>query len=427
MEKKTDVLLFLSQRPILSQSLQYSLKILEMSNLDLAEHVEEKLLENPFLIREYTSSTHSELVENIAHGRQMNDEVVEQLSFLHLDDRETEIAWSLIHNLSGGAYLNAETLGDISKEKNIDQLELLKIVNKLKKTSLSGMFAFNLQDKFKTFLENSGKYNEEYGKLIRNIDLVLSDDWSTLKRTCKLSDGALSQMISTMTGAFLSLDYFQGECAFPTSVDLVVETRVKNDLEVTINEESVPRVQFNGALHGESAKRCRSCADKKYVKENAASAELLIKSLNHRNSTLLKVAREVISRQKNFFVDKDKHLAPISSKSIANALFLHDSTIRRAISNKLVSTPHGTFEFKALLPRKISSDSEGISDYAIKKHMKKLIDREPRDNPYSDNSIVNFMHSMGINISRRTVAKYRAALNIPNSSDRVRVYKIRSA
>ncbi|MDR2268354.1 MAG: hypothetical protein LBD81_02795 [Holosporaceae bacterium] len=427
MKEKIDLLLFLNQRPILSQSLQYSLKILEMSNLDLAEHIEEKLLENPFLTREYTSSTHSELVENIAYRRQLKDEVMEQLSFLHLSDREGEIAWALIHNLSGNIYLDAEMLRDISKERNIDQLELLKIVNKLRKTSLSSMFTFNLQDKLKIFLENSGKYNENYGKLIRNIDLVFSDDWSTLKKRCKLSDGDLSQMMSTMTGAFLSLDYFPEECVFSTSVDLMVETGVKNAFEVTVNEESIPRVRFNDALYAESAKKCRSSTDKKYVKENAASAELLIKSLNHRNSTLLKVAREVITRQKNFFTDNYQHLVPVSSKSIANALFLHDSTIHRTISNKLISTPRGIFEFKALLPKKVNSVSEEISDYTLKKYIRKLVGQEPKNNPYSDNDIVNLMHSRGINISRRTVAKYRATLDIPNSSDRVRIYKIKSA
>jgi RNA polymerase sigma-54 factor len=394
-----------------------------MSNLDLVEHVEEKLQENPFLTREYASSTHSELVENIAHKRQLKDEVMEQLSFLHLSDREREITWALIHNLSGNIYLDAEMLRDISREKNVDQLELLKIVNKLRKTSLSSLFSFNLQDKLKTFLENSGKYNENYGKLIGNIDLVFSDDWSTLKRRCHLSDAALSQMMSTMSGAFLSLDCFSEECAFSPPVDLVVETRTKNNLEISVDEESIPPVRFNAFLHAESAKKCRSRADKKYVKENATSAELLIKSLNHRNSTLLKVAQEVVSRQKDFFICNDQHLTPISSKSVADALFLHDSTIHRTISNKRISTPRGIFEFKALLPRKINSISEEVSDYALKGYIKELIGQEPKNNPYSDNDIVNFAHSRGINISRRTVAKYRAGLDIPNSSDRVRIYK----
>jgi RNA polymerase sigma-54 factor len=426
MKEKAELLLSTHQRPILSQSLQYSLKILEMSNLDLTEHIEERLLENPFLTREYTPSTHSELLENITRGRQLKDEVFEQLSFLHMSDREREIAWTLIHNLSGNIYLDSETLMDISQEKNIDQLELLKIVNKLRKTSLSGMFTFNLQDKLKTFLENSGKYNKDYGKLIRNIDLIFSDEWSTLKKRCKLSEETLIKMMSVMTRALLSPDYFPEECVFSTSVDLTVEVRAKNTLEIAANEESIPRIQFDAPLHAESTKKCRSCADKKYVKEKSASAELLIKALNHRSSTLLKVAREVISRQRNFFVGNDQYLAPIGSKSIGDTLFLHHSTVHRTISNKLISTPRGIFEFKTLLPRKINSISDEISDYALKEYMKELIDNEPKNNPYSDNNIASLMHSKGINISRRTVAKYRAAEKIQNSSERIRIYKIKS-
>jgi RNA polymerase sigma-54 factor len=343
--------------------------------------------------------------------------------FLNFNDREKEIATALIHNVNYDQYLTNDLLKEISVEKNIHHFALLKIIKKLKKTSLGGLFAFNLQDKLKTFLENAGKYNEEYKILLQNIDLVFSNDWSNLSKKCGLEDSKLSNMLSETLKMLVHSDY-SIEDRFALGVDLMILEKSNNELEITANEVNVPKVQIDNALYAKSLCHCRSKSDKKYIKEKASSANLLIKSLNYRSRTLLKVAKEIIYRQRDFFVGNNPYLAPINIESIANTLFLHGSTVHRAVSNKTISTPCGIFELKSLLPKKIKSNFDTVSDHSIKEYMKKLINNEPKNSPYSDDNIVHLLNTRGVKISRRTISKYRAILNIPSSIVRSKAYRI---
>ncbi|MDR2765959.1 MAG: hypothetical protein LBB63_00640 [Holosporaceae bacterium] len=423
MRGKADILLFARQQQTLSPSLQYSMKILEMNNLLLTEHIEEKLMENPFLVREYEPVDRTESMENLAEKRRPKDELFEQTAFLHLSSLEMDVALALFHNIGENKYLDNELLGEISRENKIDHFQLLKLINKLKKTSLGWMFTFNLQDKLKTFLENSGRYDSDYVKLVENIDLVLSGNMATLKKRCKLGEQELLRMIAGLKGAFPSLEDGDDD-PLSGAVDLLMERSPKNNFEIITNDVLIPKVQFDGDLFLESMKRCHSPLDKKYVKTNATDASLLIKAVNYRNSTLLRVSREIMVRQKAFFLGHDSHLIPINVRSVANVLLLHNSTVHRAIANKVISTPRGTFELKLLLPREIQSASDEISDHFVKEYMKKLIHQESKNCPYSDNDMTEAFHSIGVTISRRTISKYRIALEIPTSASRMQAYRM---
>ncbi|MDR1982201.1 MAG: hypothetical protein LBQ08_00150 [Holosporaceae bacterium] len=424
MKEIVDNLLLINQRQVLSRSLQYSLKILAMNNFELEEYVKEKSQENPFLTEKYNHANRCDLSEKIPSKNKLRDEISREISFLHFNNLEKEITEILADNIEEGGYLNGELLKYISQEKGMRYFDLLKIIYKLKKTSFASIFVFNLQDKLKTFLENEKLYNNNYEALIENMDLVFSGNWSLLKSRCGLQDCELSHMISILKNALLLSTNSDENCCPPKRIDLIMEEIHNDEFKISLDEITSMEVAFDHKLYAESAKKCRSESDKTYIKNNALEAKWLIKSIGFRSDTLLKVANEIAYRQRDFFSGKDFYLTPISTKSIAYSLFLHESTVTRAILNKSISTPRGIFELRSLLPREIKSCKSPVSDHSIREYMKKLIKNEPKNDPYSDSHIVSFLDRRGINISRRTVSKYRDILNIPNLTERIKIYKI---
>jgi RNA polymerase sigma-54 factor len=393
-----------------------------MNNLELREYIDEKFVENPFLIIKYNQKTHHDFIDKFPCKSNLEDEISKETAFLHFSDFEREIAKTLIHNI-GDDCLNNEILRHIFCQKKLSYLDLLAIINRLKKTSFAHMFAFNLQDKLKTFLENNGLYNGNYQNLIKNITLVLSGDRAALKAKCGVPEEELSRMISSLKNAFSS-SLPHEHSVQQRQVDLVIEEESLDEFKVTMDEKTFPEVEFDHELYAQSQKKCRSPSDKSYVKNNASAAKLLVKSTGFRSSTLLRIANEIVYRQLDFFLGKDLYLTPISTQSIAYSLFLHESTVNRAILGKSIATPRGIFELRSLLPRRIKSYENKVSEHSIKEYMKKLIKNEPKENPYSDCHIASFLNTRGINISRRTISKYRDILHIPNLVERTKIYKI---
>jgi RNA polymerase sigma-54 factor len=395
-----------------------------MNNFELQEYIKEKSLENPFLVEKHNLENHFDLTEKLRSKDKLQDEIFKEISFSHFDDSEKEITEILVNNIEDEGYLSGELLKYISQEKGISYLNLLKIIHKLKKTPFASMFAFNLQDKLKTFLENENLYSPNYEILIKNIDIVFSDDWSLLKSRYGFRSSELFDMISVLKNAFLLSIDNDNNCSPHKRIDLIMEEKYDNEFRISLDETTSTKVAFDNKLYVKSAQKCRSESDKTYIKNNASNAKLLIKSVGFRSITLLKVVNEITHRQKDFFSGKDPCLIPVSTKSIAYSLFLHESTVNRAVLNKSIATPRGIFELRSLLPREIKSCESRVSDHSIKEYMKTLIKNEPKNDPYSDNHIVSFLDRRGINISRRTVSKYRDILNIPNLTERLKIYKI---
>jgi RNA polymerase sigma-54 factor len=414
MREKLEQLLSVSRGLVPSPSLQYSLKILAMNNLELQELVDEECLKNPFLIKKENFCGGCSFIEEIPSGYNLQEEFFRELSFLRPSDFEKEIAATLINNVDGN-YLNGESLKRVLGEKGIDYSDLIKIVCKLKKTSFAHLFAFNLQDKLKTFLENEGLYDDDCKKFVENIDLALSGNWKALKAK------NLSQTVSKMKSAFR--DVISENAAPHRRIDLIIEEKTLGDFKAAMDESSLAEVEFDRELFDESLRKRRSKSDATYLRNNATAAKTLVKSIVARNSTLVKIANEIAYRQRDFFIGKDSRLVPISRKTLARILFLSESAISRAAAGKSISTPRGIFELKELLPREIKSSLSGVSDYSLRECMKNLIANEPKNDPYSDANIAAFLNAGGISLSRRSVSKYRGDLDIPNVSERAKIYR----
>ena len=431
MERKNNLTLLPSQRIVISPQQRYSLYMLEMNNLELGEYIKQTMLENPFLkengddIIYESSKQRAMLLENIPSKYTYKDEILQHFAFLQLNDIEKNIAFLLVDHITEYRYINNEIVQNISKTKKISYADLLKIIKKLQVLHPAGLFAFNLQDKIRIALENQEKYDVDHKILIQNFSAVLTHGISILKHKHGFDEKRISKIISDVRNVSFNLEscFSDEECQYK-----IPDVFIRENCEAFINDSTTPAISVDTELHDEMIGKSRSNTDIKYIKEKISSAKIFVKALNDRKSTILKIVREIAYRQQNFLFEKDASLIPISIKSLARSLMLHESTAYRAITNKSVDTPKGIFDLKLLLPHKIkSSDNEiELSDHSIKEYIKKLVTNEPKNSPYTDNNIVNFLNSRGVEISRRTVSKYRSVMEIPNVSQRTRHYKISS-
>jgi RNA polymerase sigma-54 factor len=195
---------------------------------------------------------------------------------------------------------------------------------------------------------------------------------------------------------------------------------------VELNTDTLPRVLVDQRYHATVSRGARTEQEKVFVADCLASANWLVKSLDQRAKTILKVSSEIVRQQDAFLAFGVEHLRPLNLKTVAEAIGMHESTVSRVTSNKYMSTPRGVFELKFFFTSSIASSDGGAahSAEAVRHRIRVLIDGERAgDEVLSDDRIVEILKEMGIDIARRTVAKYREALRIPSSLDRRRAFK----
>jgi RNA polymerase sigma-54 factor len=189
---------------------------------------------------------------------------------------------------------------------------------------------------------------------------------------------------------------------------------------VTLNDDGLPKLKISGFYRGAMGTNREA---KEYITERLRSAQWLIRSIQQRQRTILKVAKSILKFQREFFDKGVEHLRPLILKDVAEDIQMHESTVSRVTTNKYVHTPQGIFELKYFFNAGISrSNGEELASEAVKTKIKQLIDSEDNKKPYSDQKLVELLKSDGIDIARRTVAKYREQLNLLSSSKRRRLF-----
>ena len=427
MEKKNDLLLSVSQRPALAQSLRFSLKILEMNNVELQEFINSSLNDNPFLKENETYSNNYKLpidtVANVAAPISSKDDFFKQIAFFKFDEKQKEITALLYEYVLEHKYVCGDFLRNLSNEKDISYSDLLDIIKKLQTLSPHGMFSFNLQDKIKSILEANGKFDTEHKIFVQNLPILFDRGLAAFKKHVNFDDSTLQRIIRNLKNAGLYAgvdDFSENPYRVP---DVTIEKR-NCSYNVEVEEVQIPSI--DNELCRNCLKKIKSKQDERYIKEKICDAELLVKAIHYRSSTLLRIVQEIAHRQNDFFTGNTSFLVPIDAQSVAHSIMCHQSTVHRAIANKTVATPCGIFDIKALMPKEIKSDKNAhiVTDYSVKKYIQTLINNEPKDSPYSDSEIVYFLEGRGITISRRTIAKYRNDLDIANSNERLKEYTL---
>jgi RNA polymerase sigma-54 factor len=259
--------------------------------------------------------------------------------------------------------------------------------------------------------------------LLGRLDLLARRDVPALRKICGVDDDDLADMI----GEIKRLNPKPG-LAFGSAVvqpivpDVFVHPGADGAWLVELNHDTLPKVLVNQSYYAKVAKTALKDTDKSYLAECLQTATWLVRALDQRAKTTLKVASEIVRQQDGFFARGVRHLRPLNLKTVAEAIEMHESTVSRVTANKYMATPRGTFEMKYFFTSAIAAadGGEAHSAEAVRHRIRQMIDTESAEAILSDDTIMDVLHQAGINIARRTVAKYREAMRIPSSVQRRR-------
>ena len=288
----------------------------------------------------------------------------------------------------------------------------------------AGVFARNLAECLALQLKDRNRYDPQIARLLDNLALLGSHNLAALKRAVGVDAQELADMITEIKQLNPKPGLKFGSVQIqPVLPDVMVRPARDGSWLVELNNDTLPRVLVNRSYYSTVSKTARSEQDKGYLVECLQNANWLVKSLDQRARTILRVAEEIVRQQDGFLTHGIEHLKPLNLKTVADAISMHESTVSRVTSNKYMATPRGIFELKYFFTSAIASadgDGEAHSSEAVRHRIRQLIDAESAASVLSDDKIVEQLKRDGIDIARRTVAKYREALRIPSSVQRRR-------
>ncbi len=484
--------LILGQNLTMTPQLQQAIKLLQLNQLELTEHIEQTILQNPFLERADNGEVQVEYDENEEYGTndEMNfaedagrdlgtmmdhldastenlyDDPVEysqqlaqnlkshngsfdvdedfdpisnytredsflqkldaQIALSFKESQDQFIAHRICEFLEPSGWLNSE-YGKLASQLSVPLAHIDAIVNRLQQCEPAGLFARNLQECLKIQLVDKKLWNNIIAVIVNNLDLLANPN--SHNKLAKMAHIKPEQLMKYMgdirscnpkPGAGLDIQ-FMGNI----EPDIFLMRNQKNEWVVELNDSTTPRIGLNDDLLLLFANPKTTRHDKSFASEKYNEAKWLLRSIEQRNLTIIKVAREIVKKQKAFFDFGVTHLRPLVLREVADAIQMHESTVSRVTTNKYISTPRGMFEMKYFFTSALqtASGASVVSAEAVRYRIRKMIDAENPNEILSDDTIVNNLIAEGIDIARRTVAKYRESMHIPSSVQRRRLKK----
>jgi RNA polymerase sigma-54 factor len=359
----------------------------------------------------------------------LSEHLTEQMNLLLGDPAERLIGQHLIGMLNEAGYLTADA-ASVAETLGTTEDHVEAVLLKLQASDPPGVFARDLAECLTIQLKERNRHDPAMAALIRNLDLLARRDFNALKAACGVDPDDLREMIAELRALDPKPGHaFGAEPVQPVIPDVIVRPSPEGVWSVELNTETLPRVLINNQYLAHVSTAAQRSEDKLYLSECQANATWLVKSLDQRARTILKVAREIVRQQDAFLVLGVQHLRPLNLRTVADAIEMHESTVSRVTSNKYMATPRGIFEMKYFFTNAIASaDGEGggHSAEAVRHRIRELIAAEA-DDVLSDDTIVEKLKAQGVDIARRTVAKYRESLGIPSSVQRRRERKVKAA
>lgn len=353
----------------------------------------------------------------------LRDYLNEQVSVDIEDPVDRMIGAHLIDMLDDSGWLDGE-LETVSEILNCDPSRVEAILETMQKFDPPGIFARDLRECLALQLREKDRLDPAMAALLDNLDLLANQDIKGLLKVCEIDADDLADMVNEIRALNPKpAQSFEHEVAQAIIPDILMRPNPDGGWIVELNPDTLPRVLVNNTYYAEVSKEAQTKEDKEYIAERFQSASWLVKSLDQRANTILKVASEIVRQQNAFFVRGVEHLRPLVLRDIAEVIEMHESTVSRVTTNKYMSTPRGLYELKYFFTSSIASASGGEAHSAesVRHRIKALIETETRDSVFSDDRIVEILRDNGIDIARRTVAKYRETLNIPSSIQRKRM------
>ncbi len=356
------------------------------------------------------------------------DHLTWQLDLAHFSDRDHEIALSIIDAVNEEGYLETSPVeifqGLQGQMDVLDMDEVTAVLHQVQNFDPSGVAALNLQDCLRIQLaqlpERTAYRTEALAVITCHLDALANHDKAALMRELSITSEQLDKTVALIRSLDpkpgLQIMQAESEYVIP---DVYVSKR-SNTWQVNLNPEVAPKLRINAEYSG-LIKRADESKDNQCLKEHYQEAKWFIKSLQGRNDTLLRVARAIVAKQTDFLEHGAIAMKPMVLRAIADELELHESTISRITTQKYMHTPNGIVEFKYFFSSHVSTEEGGeCSSTAIRAFIKELVGNENPAKPLSDSKIADLLNDKGINVARRTIAKYREAMFIASSSERKR-------
>jgi RNA polymerase sigma-54 factor len=469
------------QSLVMTPQLQQAIKLLQMSNLELDAFVESEIERNPLLERDEggddapadepaaeageastedgsVSSDDARQAESPELGAAPSAEhaddpgwsslrsagpVSEEFNFESILTRETTLAEHLTNQLNLAVATPADRLigayliglldeagyltGDLeqaAQSLGTSVARVETVLGVLQGFDPTGVFATSLSECLSLQLAERDRLDPAMAALIANLELVAKRDWPRLCRTCGVDMDDLKAMMAELR----QLDPKPGHAfgsviAQPVVPDVLVRLARDGTWAIELNSDTLPRVLVNNRYYSTVVRNATREADRLFLSECYASANWLIKSLDQRARTILSVAREIVRQQDGFLVHGVQALRPLNLRNVADEIGVHESTVSRVTANKYMATPRGTFELRYFFTASIAAaeGGEAHSAEAVRQLIKELIGAETAETVLSDDMIVERLRTdAGIDIARRTVAKYRESLGLASSVGRRR-------
>ncbi|MBA4781721.1 MAG: RNA polymerase factor sigma-54 [Rhizobiales bacterium] len=369
-----------------------------------------------------SSSEDYDLEAFVSEKVSLTDHLMKQVGLAMTDPARLLIARTLVDSVDAAGYLRvdlqefAESLGaplDLVE----DTLSILQTFDP------PGICARNLSECLALQLKEKNRHDPAIAALLDNLDLLARRDFAGLRAVCGVDHDDLMEMISEIR----MLDPKPGE-AFDNTLsetlipDVIVRASPDGSWAIELNPETLPRVIVDHSYYATVARTASNEFEKTYLTDCLQTANWLTKSLDQRAKTILKVAAEIVRQQDAFLTKGIAYLRPLNLKTVADAIEMHESTVSRVTSNKYIVTPRGIFELKYFFTASIASSEGGDahSAEAVRHRIRTLIDAENPNKILSDDALVTLLNGEGIDIARRTVAKYRESLRIASSVQRRR-------
>ena len=467
----------LSQKLILTPSLQQAIKLLPMSTLELVDLLNQEVVENPLLeevsaeelqqtdeaakvdkadpepapttekqdtwddadyeyfFGEYLDDGYKprapqevkELppIENtLSTANSLADHLMWQLSLQTDDNLLREIGAAIIGNVDEDGFLVA-SLEEIAAMGEWPEAEVERVLSLVQKFDPVGVAARNLQECLLLQIRHLGMEGTPSERIVRDhLKLLQNHQVPELARRLGMSIDELKHHIEIIR----HLDPKPGSRYNPSPSQYVIPdvyiAKVEDQYVAMLNEEGLPQLRISPVYRRMLDKNSNNSTETRtYVKEKFRSALWLIKSVDQRQKTIHKVATSIINFQRDFLDQGIEHLRPLVLRDVANDIGMHESTVSRVVNNKYMHTPQGVFEMKYFFHSGIhSSYGESVSSVTIKQRIRKIIENEDSKRPLSDSRIVGMLQDEGLILARRTIAKYREELKIPTSSQRKVLY-----
>ncbi len=350
----------------------------------------------------------------------------DQLAVARLSPTQNAIAAILIDGVDEGGYLRIDLL-ETAERLGCELAAVEGVLTTLQGFEPTGVFARDVRECLMLQLKERDRCDPAMVALLDNLELLARRDMNALRRVCGVDDEDLRDMVAELRGLTPRPGAaFGGEPSQPVAPDVFVREGLGGLWHVELNTDTLPRLLIDQRYHARVAGGARTDQEKVFVSDCMASANWLVKSLDQRAKTILKVASEIVRQQDGFLAFGVEHLRPLNLKTVADAIGMHESTVSRVTSNKYIATPRGLFELKFFFTSSIASTSGGEAHSAesVRHKIKQLIDTERGERDvHSDDRIVEILKETGVDIARRTVAKYREAMRIPSSVERRRMLK----